>query len=141
MDPEEVQNKFAQVLEMENRVWSYQKSLEAMDKVWEKNVAQLNASLIHIPFIKKTILDDMGIIKKEVPELLDENVRIVSSYNELLEETEQLKDTMLETIDQISRAILQDPDNYDPKLIAESQRYVAEMNKYKRNLNVLGDAK
>lgn len=141
MDSEQVQEKFQQVLDIENRIWSYQNSLKAINKVLEKNEAQLNASLIHIPFIKKTILDDMGIIKKEVPELLDENVRIVSSYNELLEETEQLKDTMLETIDQISRAILQDPDNYDPKLIAESQRYVAEMNKYKRNLNVLGDAK
>ena len=71
MDPEQVQEKFQQVLDIENRIWSYQNSLKAINKVLESNEAKLNDSLIHIPLLKKTILDDMGIFKKDVPYLID----------------------------------------------------------------------
>lgn len=137
MDPEQVQEKFQQVLDIENRIWSYQNSLKAINKVLESNEAKLNDSLIHIPLLKKTILDDMGIFKKDVPYLLDENLRIVTTYNKLLDEMNQLKDIKLEILDQISRAILQDPDSYKPEEVEASKCYVDNMNEYKRNLNTL----
>lgn len=137
MNPEQVQEKFQQAFDIENRIWSYQNRLKAINKVLESNEAKLNDSLIHIPLLKKTILDDMGIFKKDVPYLLDENVRIVTTYNKLLDEMNQLKDIKLEILDQISRAILQDPDSYKPGEVEASKCYVDNMNEYKRKLNTL----
>ena len=57
---------------------------------------------------------------EDVPYLLDENVRTVTTYNKPLDEMNQLKDIKLEILDQISRAILQDPDSYKPEEVEAS---------------------
>lgn len=47
--------------------------IKTLDKQIEDNEAQLNKSLIKVPFVHKTILDDLGIIKHQVPTLLEQN--------------------------------------------------------------------
>lgn len=62
--------------------------LEELNKLITANEAALNKQFIKVPFTKFRLLDDTGILKPKVPVLLDENKRLVSKYNKLLEETQ-----------------------------------------------------
>ena len=65
--------------------------IKKLDKQIAENEAQLNKSLIKIPFAHKKILDDMGIIKHHVPTLLEQNKYLVTKYNKKLKEAQQLE--------------------------------------------------
>lgn len=65
--------------------------IKKLDKQIADNEAQLNRSLIKIPFVHKKILDDRGIIKHHVPTLLEQNRRLVTNYNKKLKEAQQIK--------------------------------------------------
>ena len=65
--------------------------IKELDKQIAENEAQLNKSLIKIPFVHKKILDDMGIIKHHVPTLLEQNKQLVTKYNKKLKEAQQLE--------------------------------------------------
>lgn len=64
--------------------------LMKLDKQIQENEAQLNNSLIRIPFTGKKILDDLGIIKKYVPALLETNKQLITEYNEKLKEVQSI---------------------------------------------------
>lgn len=65
--------------------------IKELDKQIAENEAQLNRSLIKIPFVHKKILDDMGIIKHHVPTLLEQNRQLVAKYNKTLKEAQQIE--------------------------------------------------
>lgn len=65
--------------------------IKKLDKQIAENEAQLNRSLIKVPFVHKTILDDMGIIKHHVPTLLEQNKQLVTKYNKKLKEAQQIE--------------------------------------------------
>ena len=65
--------------------------IKELDKQIAENEAQLNKSLIKIPFVHKKILDDMGIIKHHVPTLLEQNKQLVTKYNKTLKEAQQIE--------------------------------------------------
>lgn len=69
--------------------------IKTLDKQIEENEAQLNKSLIKVPFVHKTILDDLGIIKHHVPTLLEQNKQLVTKYNKKLKEAQQLEEQII----------------------------------------------
>ena len=68
--------------------------IKELDKQIAENEAQLNKSLIKIPFAHKKILDDMGIIKHHVPTLLEQNKQLVTKYNRKLIKAKKLSSSL-----------------------------------------------
>jgi hypothetical protein len=65
--------------------------IKELNKQIAENEAQLTKSLIKIPFIHKTILDNLGIIKHHVPTLLEQNKQLVNRYNLKLKEAQLIE--------------------------------------------------
>lgn len=91
MNREEIEDHLSSVvLELDtNKIKLVQ--IKKLDKQIADNEAQLNRSLIKIPFVHKKILDDMGIIKHHVPTLLEQNRRLVTKYNKKLKEAQTIE--------------------------------------------------
>lgn len=75
--------------------------IKKLDKQIAENEAQLNKSLIKIPFVHKKILDDMGIIKHHVPTLLEQNKQLVTKYNKKLKEAQLIEGQIINHLEAV----------------------------------------
>lgn len=96
MNREEIEDHLSSVvLELDTNKLKLDQ-LKQLDKQIAENEKQLKKSLIKIPFIHKTILDNLGIIKHHVPTLLEQNKQLVNRYNLKLEETQLLEKSIID---------------------------------------------
>lgn len=82
-----------------------QDQLERLNELDNKVAAtrqKLDSSYIKIPFTKRRLFDDLGIIKHNVPTLLERDQQLVNSYNKLLKEFKNLSAFIDEEIDQLA---------------------------------------
>lgn len=82
-----------------------QDQLERLNELDNKVAAtrqKLDSSYIKIPFTKRRLFDDLGIIKHNVPTLLERDRQLVNSYNKLLKEFKNLSAFIDEEIDQLA---------------------------------------
>lgn len=82
-----------------------QDQLERLNELDNKVAAtrqKLDSSYIKIPFTKRRLFDDLGIIKHNVPTLLERDRQLVDSYNKLLKEFKNLSAFIDEEIDQLA---------------------------------------
>lgn len=82
-----------------------QDQLERLNELDNKVAAtrqKLDSSYIKIPFTKRRLFDDLGIIKHNVPTLLERDRQLVDSYNKLLKEFKELTAFIDEEIDQLA---------------------------------------
>lgn len=75
--------------------------IKELDKQIAENEAQLNKSLIKVPFVHKKILDDMGIIKHHVPTLLEQNKQLVTKYNKKLKEAQLIEGQIINHLEAV----------------------------------------
>ena len=66
------------------------------------NRQELDSSYIKIPFTKHRLFDDLGIIKHNVPTLLERDRQLVDSYNKLLKQFKELAAFIDEEIGQLA---------------------------------------
>ena len=66
------------------------------------NCQQLEKGFIKVPFTKRRLFDDLGIIKHNVPTLLERDRQLVGSYNKLLKQFKELAAFINEEIDQLA---------------------------------------
>ena len=76
--------------------------LNELDNKVATNRQELDSSYIKIPFTKRRLFDDLGIIKHNVPTLLERDRQLVDSYNELLKQFKELAAFINEEIDQLA---------------------------------------
>lgn len=76
--------------------------LNELDNKVATNRQELDSSYIKIPFTKRRLFDDLGIIKHNVPTLLERDRQLVDSYNKLLKEFKNLSAFIDEEIDQLA---------------------------------------
>ena len=76
--------------------------LNELDNKVDSNRQELDSSYIKIPFTKRRLFDDLGIIKHNVPTLLERDRRLVDSYNKLLKQFKDLAAFIDEEIDQLA---------------------------------------
>ena len=76
--------------------------LNELDNKVASNRQELDSSYIKIPFTKRRLFDDLGIIKHNVPTLLERDRQLVDSYNELLKQFKELAAFINEEIDQLA---------------------------------------
>lgn len=76
--------------------------LNELDKKVATNRQGLDSSYIKIPFTKRRLFDDLGIIKHNVPTLLERDRQLVGSYNKLLKQFKELAAFINEEIDQLA---------------------------------------
>lgn len=76
--------------------------LNELDKKVATNRQGLDSSYIKIPFTKHRLFDDLGIIKHNVPTLLERDRQLVGSYNKLLKQFKELAAFINEEIDQLA---------------------------------------
>lgn len=76
--------------------------LNELDNKVATNRQELDSSYIKIPFTKRRLFDDLGIIKYNVPTLLERDRQLVDSYNKLLKEFKNLSAFIDEEIDQLA---------------------------------------
>lgn len=82
-----------------------QDQLERLNELDNKVAAtrqELDSSYIKIPFTKRRLFDHLGIIKHNVPTLLERDQQLVNSYNKLLKEFKNLSAFIDEEIDQLA---------------------------------------
>lgn len=82
-----------------------QDQLERLNELDNKVAAtrqKLDSSYIKTPFTKRRLFDDLGIIKHNVPTLLERDRQLVDSYNKLLKEFKNLSAFIDEEIDQLA---------------------------------------
>lgn len=82
-----------------------QDQLERLNELDNKVAAtrqKLDSSYIKISFTKRRLFDDLGIIKHNVPTLLERDRQLVDSYNKLLKEFKNLSAFIDEEIDQLA---------------------------------------
>ena len=76
--------------------------LNELDNKVATNRQELDSSYIKIPFTKRRLFDDLGIIKHNVPTLLERDQQLVNSYNKLLKQFKELTAFIDEEIDQLA---------------------------------------
>lgn len=76
--------------------------LNELDNKVASNRQELDSSYIKIPFTKRRLFDDLGIIKHNVPTLLEHDRRLVDSYNKLLKQFKDLAAFIDEEIGQLA---------------------------------------
>ena len=76
--------------------------LHELDKKVAATRQELDSSYIKIPFTKRRLFDDLGIIKHNVPTLLEHDRQLVDSYNKLLKQFKELAAFIDEEIDQLA---------------------------------------
>ena len=76
--------------------------LNELNDQWATNCQQLEKGFIKVPFTKRRLFDDLGIIKHNVPTLLERDRQLVDSYNELLKQFKELAAFINEEIDQLA---------------------------------------
>lgn len=76
--------------------------LNELDNKVASNRQELDSSYIKIPFAKRRLFDDLGIIKHNVPTLLERDRQLVGSYNKLLKQFKELAAFINEEIDQLA---------------------------------------
>ena len=76
--------------------------LNELDNKVATNRQELDSSYIKIPFTKRRLFDDLGIIKHNVPTLLERDRQLVDSYNKLLKQFKNLSAFIDEEIDQLA---------------------------------------
>ena len=76
--------------------------LNELDNKVASNRRELDSGYIKIPFTKRRLFDDLGIIKHNVPTLLERDRRLVGSYNKLLKQFKDLAAFIDEEIDQLA---------------------------------------
>lgn len=76
--------------------------LNELDNKVASNRQELDSSYIKIPFTKRRLFDDLGIIKHNVPTLLERDRQLVDSYNKLLKQFKDLAAFIDEEIDQLA---------------------------------------
>lgn len=82
-----------------------QEQLERLHELDNKVAAtrqELDSSYIKIPFTKRQLFDDLGIIKHNVPTLLERDRQLVDSYNKLLRQFKDLAAFIDEEINQLA---------------------------------------
>jgi vacuolar-type H+-ATPase subunit I/STV1 len=82
-----------------------QDQLERLNELDNKVAAtrqELDSSYIKIPFTERWLFDDLGIIKHNVPTLLERDRQLVDSYNKLLQQFKDLAAFIGEEIDQLA---------------------------------------
>lgn len=78
------------------------KRLNELNDQWATNCQQLEKGFIKVPFTKRRLFDDLGIIKHNVPTLLERDRQLVDSYNKLLKQFKDLAAFIDEEIDQLA---------------------------------------
>ncbi|WP_288636631.1 hypothetical protein [uncultured Limosilactobacillus sp.] len=78
------------------------KRLNELNDQWATNCQQLEKGFIKVPFTKRRLFDDLGIIKHNVPTLLERDRQLVDSYNKLLKQCKELNAFIGEEIDQLA---------------------------------------
>ena len=76
--------------------------LNELDNKVATNRQELGSSYIKIPFTKRRLFDDLGIIKHSVPTLLERDRQLVDSYNKLLKQFKELAAFIDEEIGQLA---------------------------------------
>ena len=76
--------------------------LNELNDQWATNCQHLEKGFIKIPFTKRRLFDDLGIIKHNVPTLLERDRQLVGSYNKLLKQFKDLAAFIDEEIDQLA---------------------------------------
>ena len=76
--------------------------LQELDKRWNANRHKLEHGFIKIPFVKRRLFDDLGIIKHNIPTLLERDRQLVGSYNKLLRQTQAFSKFIDDEIDQLA---------------------------------------
>ncbi len=76
--------------------------LNELDNKVATNRQELDSSYIKIPFTKRRLFDDLGIIKHNVPTLLERDRQLVDSYNKLLKQFKELAAFIDEEIGQLA---------------------------------------
>ena len=76
--------------------------LNELDKKVAATRQELDSSYIKIPFTKRRLFDDLGIIKHNVPTLLERDRQLVDSYNKLLKQFKDLAAFIDDEIDQLA---------------------------------------
>lgn len=76
--------------------------LQELDKRWNANRQKLEHGFIKIPFVKRRLFDDLGIIKHNIPTLLERDRQLVGSYNKLLRQTQAFSKFIDDEIDQLA---------------------------------------
>lgn len=82
-----------------------QDQLERLNELDNKVAAtrqKLDSSYIKTPFTKRRLFDDLGIIKHNVPTLLERDRQLVDSYNKLLKEFKNPSAFIDEEINQLA---------------------------------------
>lgn len=76
--------------------------LNELNDQWTTNCQQLEKGFIKVPFTKYRLFDDLGIIKHNVPTLLERDRQLVGSYNKLLKQFKELAAFIDEEIGQLA---------------------------------------
>ena len=76
--------------------------LNELNDQWATNCQQLEKGFIKVPFTKYRLFDDLGIVKHNVPTLLERDRQLVGSYNKLLKQFKELAAFINEEIDQLA---------------------------------------
>lgn len=76
--------------------------LNELDKKVAATRQKLDSSYIKIPFTKRRLFDDLGIVKHRIPTLLEHDRQLVDSYNKLLRQFKDLAAFIDEEINQLA---------------------------------------
>lgn len=76
--------------------------LNELDKKVAATRQKLDSSYIKIPFTKRRLFDDLGIVKHRIPTLLERDRQLVDSYNKLLRQFKDLAAFIDEEINQLA---------------------------------------